>query len=138
MQTVFELKGFDRLRFILLRSRRRSAEILAASLYQEGQVIFAKSQRYTPRRYGVLRASGYITPPTLTSLTTAELRIGYGGAAAPYAIWVHERVYNRRTGKLIRHASPTRARFLSTAVEEAQGNIDVRLARRMRGLFAAR
>lgn len=133
---TWEVQGWQRLMLLLSRSRRQAALIAAQALYQEALVIFGRAQRYTPVRFGILRSSGHIKPPVIFG-DHAEVLIGYGGAAAPYAYWVHERVTNRATGKEIRHKSPTRARFLATAVEESASTLDARLSRRMRGLFEA-
>lgn len=131
---TWEVSGWNRLMLLLSRSRRQSAMIAAQALYQEALVIFGRSQRYTPVRFGVLRASGHVKPPVIVN-DGAEIMIGYGGAAAPYAWFVHEREVNRATGRPIHHTSPTRAKFLTTAVREAGQTLEQRLSRRMRGLF---
>ena len=51
--------------------------------------------------------------------------IGFGGAAAPYAIYVHENVSAR-------HAPPTQAKFLEQPVMEARATFGEALAAQMK------
>lgn len=58
---------------------------LDRALYREAQLIFRASQKIVPVDTGVLRSSGVVEKPV-----NHEVIIGYGGAAAPYAFYVHE------------------------------------------------
>lgn len=129
---VLQVTGFDRLRYILSASKRNGAHAIAQALYEEALAIFNRSQREVPVRFGILRGSGHISPITF-GLNWAEVTIGYGGPSAPYAYWVHERVYNYRTGKLVRHDKPTKAKFLEDPALEAARDMDKRLTRRVLG-----
>ena len=58
-------------------------------------------------------------PPEI-SATGASVTLGYGGSAAPYALYVHEITTNR-------HEPPTQAKFLEQPVLEAQSGLAKRL-----------
>lgn len=67
----------------------------AEALYQEGTDLLNDSKRLCPVDTGTLIGSGFVQPPDLSG-HVAEVVVGYGGAAAPYALAVHE---NPRSGK---------------------------------------
>lgn len=113
---TFELQGLDRLRARLLKAGDRAVPLLGKTMYRFAEDIMTDSkENYVPvsakhpkleraRRQkpsrgsaksgGNLKASGFVEHPHYGSVTTVTL--GYGGAAAPYALAVHE---NPRTGK---------------------------------------
>jgi hypothetical protein len=127
VKTEWELVGWDELQRKLRGSHRRTQELASVALYQEANDIFNESQRVVPVRTGVLRASGHVTEPTRTS-QHVEVIIGYGGAAASYALIVHE---NLRA----RHAPPTMAKYLWGPVTVASFGIEKRLLDRMHRIF---
>lgn len=60
------------------------------ALYLEAELVLADSKRnYVPIDLGTLRNSGYVAPPEREG-TKISVRFGFGGAAAAYAIAVHE------------------------------------------------
>lgn len=131
----YEVTGFERLRYIISRAKREAVIVVASALYEEATVIFNETQRVTPVRFGVLRGTGFVEPPVVHN-TSVEVTMGYGGPAAPYAFWVHERVFGQH-GRRIRHDSPTKAKFLEEPVLAAQAHVGDRIARRMASrLFA--
>ncbi len=67
---------------------------MRAALVQEGTLLMADSQKLVPRDLGTLAGSGTVQEETGTSIPS--VLVGYGGAAAPYALSVHE---NPRSGK---------------------------------------
>ena len=80
---------------------------------------FALSQKYTPGDTGKLKRSGFLDVHTHGKKTTAT--IGYGkGGKPPYAVLVHELTE-------LKHADPTRAKFLQSALEEDFHQIQKRL-----------
>lgn len=92
-----------------------SADILIEALTP----TFEKAKGYTPVATGQLKASGYLVKDT--TLKTPTVRIGFGYQGKPdYAAFVHERVD-------IPHKEPTRAKFLSSALEEDQTEIQQRI-----------
>lgn len=91
------------------------AEILLEAL----QPTFDLSQKYVPRDTGALADSGFLKKDTVSKFPRVVL--GYGTGGAPhYAILVHELLH-------LKHASPTRAKFLLSALEEDAGNIQKRI-----------
>ena len=97
-------------------------------LREWAEMVLDDSQNnYVPVDVGTLKGSGYIRQPILSiGLTgTPEVVLGYGGAAAPYALSVHENPRsgktmgygpeNERMGLKSRRALPIRARYKSWA-----------------------
>lgn len=93
---------------------------LAASLYIEGLSILADAIPLTPIDKGPLRASGRVERPEITP-SGASVVIGFGGAAADYAVIVHE-------NPNAEHAPPTQYKFLEQPALEHQRDLDKRLA----------
>jgi hypothetical protein len=63
--------------------------VIQNAMYSEATVVLNESKRIVPVRFGDLRRSGMVeAPKTVGSRTTIE--VTYGGAAAPYALYVHE------------------------------------------------
>ncbi len=67
---------------------------MQAALFAEGTLLMADSQPLVPRDTGNLAASGTVQQEAGAAQPT--VLVGYGGAAAPYALSVHE---NPRSGK---------------------------------------
>lgn len=93
---------------------------MGAGLYQEGQAILRDTLPITPIEFGNLRASGQVEGPTLEG-GSLEVTIGFGGASAPYALYVHERLDAY-------HEPPTQAKFLETTVNEHAKDFAGRMA----------
>lgn len=74
------------------------------------QPVFDKSQEYVPRKTGALAESGILEVGTDNS-GRPTVKIQYGDSSAPYAALVHEMVW-------LNHESPTRAKYLQSAMEE--------------------
>ena len=82
-----------------------------------------KSKRLVPVDTGALRASGHVQLPVIRGKKVAVV-LGYGGAAAPYAVFVHE--------KQARHNPPTQWKYLEQPLNEAIPGMAGRLAKRIR------
>lgn len=104
-------------------ARGATAQQLGSGLYAEANAILAKAIPLTPIDTGNLRASGHVTLPKVSG-DSVEVEIGFGGAAAGYAIYVHERMDAA-------HAAPTQAKFLEQPVLEAQPGLAERLGARI-------
>ena len=120
MSKTIHLKDVDALASLLIRAGAGAETFIGASLYQEAQVIFAQSQNLVPVRYGILRGSGTVVPPT-RGAQGIEVVIGYGGAAHPYAAAVHENLHSR-------HTPPTSAKYLEIPVMQAIPGLMSRVA----------
>jgi hypothetical protein len=91
----------------------------AGALYREGERIMTEAKRRTPVDTGALRASGFVHPPVVTG-QRITLLLGFGGAAAPYALIVHEDLQARHT--------VGQAKYLESVLHEALPGMDDRLA----------
>ena len=110
----------------------------AAALTFEAEKIMSKSKRsFVPVDLGTLRASGHVQPPKITALG-AEVTMGYGGAAAPYALAIHEHPSQFSPpswsgGVNFRLGGP---KYLEIPVNEAAAGMAVRLAASMKAFIA--
>ena len=116
------LRGSPKLRAAVRQWLRDQPERLAGALFLEGEQIMAKSKRIVPVATGALRASGNVQPPEVVG-KRVRIVLGYGGAAAPYAVFVHERPAT--------HAPPTQWKYLEQPMNEAIPGMARRIARRM-------
>lgn len=89
------------------------------AVYETAMLVFDDSQALVPVRYGALRASGQMIPPQSSGDTT-WVDIVYGGAAAAYAVYVHENM-------TARHASPTQAKYLEQPLLNNENDFASRL-----------
>ncbi len=84
---------------ILVRGGALAGMALSAALYKEAATIFEESQDEVPLDTGNLRASGKLGLPQVQG-NELVVEITYGGAAADYALIVHEDMErNYRNGK---------------------------------------
>ena len=87
----------------------RAAKALGQALYREGALAFAASQREVPVDTGILKNSGILTRPYMDG-GYLVVDISYGGAAADYALIVHEDMESR-------HNEGTKAKYLEDPVK---------------------
>jgi hypothetical protein len=80
--------------------------VLGAAIYQEATAIFQQSQLIVPVDTGALRSSGVVSQ-IMREGNRIFVRVGYGGDAASYALYVHENLYAK-------HDAPTQAKYLET------------------------
>jgi hypothetical protein len=99
-----EVSGNDDLLDKLVKGGRNAVELSGRFLYKHASEVFMQSQYEVPVDTGALRSSGYVTTPYIVGKDVG-VAIVYGGAAAPYALWVHEILENY-------HEPPTKAKFL--------------------------
>lgn len=114
-----ELFGVSQLMARLDEMSKAYPKELDAALYQEALAIFRKSQRIVPVDKGFLKGSGVIEGPK-----NHEILIGYGGPAAPYALYVHE-------DPEAKHKSGKTYKFLEIPVMDAIAGMDVRIRDRL-------
>ena len=89
------------------------------------QPIKDRADYYCPVDTGALKASGYLVVRVASNeKIVAELGYGKGGRP-PYAPIVHERTD-------VKHKSPTRAKWLQTALNEQIGLVPGRIARALK------
>jgi hypothetical protein len=116
MKGGIELKGMKKL--IEVTERVDGGEqILAQAMYSEATTILNESKKIVPVATGNLRASGRVERP-VTGKGRASVEITYGGAAAPYALIVHEVPPNTggRWGTGLTHAAGKSYKYLEMPV----------------------
>lgn len=118
-----KLEGMEKLQNMLKVGGQQATIATARALYTEANKVFFDSQAQVPIDTGALRASGIVTKPYVVG-TTATVQISYGGAAAPYAVIVHEDLEaNHTVGKAkyledpLSQAIPTIANSVAKSVE---------------------
>jgi hypothetical protein len=120
---TFTLEGDLELKAMLEAAREKSPLAVAQAIWEEANLIFAKSQILVPVDTGVLRGSGGVSAPQ-KGTTGYFVDIFYGGPAADYAMYVHEIIGNY-------HKPPTQAKYLEQPFMEAlpqiQNNISTRI-----------
>jgi hypothetical protein len=78
----------DRLQVAMTKRATSEYKRICRLLYQHGEKIMAKSKKLVPVLTGALKDSGSVQVREQGERFTVEL--GYGGPAAPYAVFVHE------------------------------------------------
>lgn len=111
----------------LKRLADKFPDYVGAALYQEAQIEMTEAKRRTPVDTGRLRASGRVALPVREG-RRISVTLSFGGAAAPYAIYVHENLEAN-------HASPPfgggQAKFLESTINESAPYMLARIARRV-------
>ncbi len=120
-----EVKGIDEVFARLSEAEKALRRALAAALYMEGEMIMGESKRQCPVDTGNLRATGHVEPPEERD-GVITVTLGYGGPAAPYAVYVHEDLNQR-------HNPPTKAKYLEDPARERADGLAERLGQRIRG-----
>lgn len=123
-----ELKGADTMKRALQRFGEHAPAVVGQALYAEANSIMAASQPLVPVDTGALRSSGHVQAPVMTG-SKVTVVMGYGGAAAPYAGLVHEKLSQR-------HASPTRAKYLEEPFRNRTAGMLGRIAGYVRQMLA--
>ena len=131
------IKGLDELNGLLRRAIAQAPDRAGAALFREAETIMGISKTYVPVDKGILRASGHVALPEVRG-SSVSVTLGYGGAAASYAIPVHEippPPAQSPGGRSARHRPPTQWKYLERAVLERAGVLHEALARDMGRLF---
>jgi hypothetical protein len=88
MRFKINMTGLDRLESLAGKSQT-SNQVLARAMFTEATTVLNESKRIVPVDLGTLKNSGKVKRPKVTK-KSVEVDITYGGAAAPYALYVHE------------------------------------------------
>lgn len=118
----FRISGTDELRRALRKVGELADQALPAAMVDEQEAVISDAKGRTPVDTGVLRSSGTVLPPNVSG-SRVEVDAGFGGAAAKYAIPVHER--------LGAHHNVGEAKFLERAFLERVPNIPKNLATKL-------
>ena len=97
----------------------RAEHAMRGILYREGESIMSGAKKQVPVETGTLRNSGFVELPEESS-GTLSVTIGFGGAAAPYALRQHE--------DLTFHHKEGNAKFLALPFYAAKPTMDGRFA----------
>lgn len=112
--------GLDELQAKLKASGKRATMALAGPLSLEAELIMTKAKQLTPVDLGTLRASGVVQSPDVGPKRVV-VELGFGGAAAAYALVQHERTdFTHTVGQ---------AKFLEQPMKEAKAGFGARLAK---------
>lgn len=84
--------GSRELNKILTKAKEAAPRAADAGRYAVGLSILLRAIPITPKKWGVLRGSGYVTHPNNGVVT-----VGFGGPAAAYAWAQHERMDYKHT-----------------------------------------
>lgn len=120
---------FSNLKDVLDKLGRIPAAVkdgLATQLYQSAEEVMAKAKELTPVDTGALRASGHVQPP-VEDARGVSVELGFGGPAAPYAVYVHENLDARHT--------VGQAKFLEEPLMQDVGEIQLELNQAVREAF---
>jgi len=93
MNMTLTVEGSLEVRKLLQDLGEKASPALQGALYEEGTALLNDADKLVPRDTGNLAASKFID---IGSEAFPEVTVGYGGAASPYALLVHE---NPRSGK---------------------------------------
>ena len=119
---VGEVVGLAEFERTLRAVGRRAVAAAAHAIAVELEELITEAKGETPVDTGVLRASGFVAPVRVT-YGSVEGTAGFGGAAAAYALRVHEDLHARhRVGK---------AHYLKDPWDRRVRGLDARLAERL-------
>jgi hypothetical protein len=85
----FELRGVAEMDANMRRIAAAVEGAKGGALYRRAEAISTASDPLVPVDYGILKNSRFVDKPQQDG-NTVSVRLGYGGAAAPYAAIVHE------------------------------------------------
>lgn len=116
------ITGVNQLRRALDMAGPLATKALESAMVLEQEAVISEAKARTPVDTGVLRASGTVLPPEVRG-TEVSVTAGFGGAAAGYAVIVHER--------LGVHHPVGQAKFLESSFLERAPRIPANLAKRV-------
>jgi hypothetical protein len=123
MKITATVTGQEAISRVLKRYRQDAADALAGALYMEAEKIMTAAKELTPVDTGTLRDSGTVLLPRSEGPVIVQ-ELGFGGPAAPYAVYVHENLQaNHPVGQ---------AKFLEVPFTEAQSGMEDRIATKMK------
>ena len=119
----FTIKGLDKVRKMLRQHQEKAVFALKKEMYLEAEGIMTQAKELVPVDTGTLKDSGVVQLPRDEGSVIVE-EFGFGGPAAPYAVFVHENtVVFHKVGM---------AKFLEIPFRQAQRGMVDRIAAGMR------
>jgi len=119
------LEGTPAMKQRLKNLSRATIQDAAIALNEEHELLMTVAKRRTPVMTGSLRASGHVQPVQITGHDVVS-QGGFGGAAAPYALYVHENLNSRHP--------VGQAKFYESAFNEALRGMANRLAKHIKAM----
>lgn len=107
------------------RAQKTVGEALQETLLISARATLKGAQARVPIRFGRLKTSGRLDVFTPATSPTQLIEVSFGKMPfVPYALVVHERVYDSRTGKIIRHRGRTQAKYLIEPFEREVAKLE--------------
>lgn len=110
-----------------LEATLKSAE---AAIYQGASIVMTEAKKRAPLDFGTLRNSGYVTLPK-SDADGVFVEAGFGGAAKPYALAIHEGFYKREDGKIVtlKPIDVGENKYLENAINATEAQVARRIKR---------
>jgi hypothetical protein len=119
-----KMTGFIPLEKSMKKIQNQAPVIMHEVLVKKAKLVFRNAKVLVPIRYGDLKRSGRIDIFTNPNATTQIVEVSFGkNPFVPYALVVHDRVIDGRTGKIIRHKGQTQAHYLSDPFDAEIENV---------------
>ena len=116
------VRGIREVQRTLNKMGKEGKKAIRRFMREELEIISTDAKRLTPVEFGPLKDSGHATPVRIVGGALVG-SVVFGGAAASYAPFVHER--------LELHHDVGQAKFLTTAVQRRVRGMGTRLAREL-------
>lgn len=117
-----KIKGQETLRANIQTIAKKYPLAAKQTLFEQGERLRSIAVPLTPLDKGPLRNSAFVNTPVRTS-RGFKVVVGYGGAAAAYAVPQHERLDFKHT--------EGEAKFLEKAVDRIKGDLLETMARQL-------
>jgi hypothetical protein len=126
-----KIEGLLPLKNRLSTIQKKGPETVHEVLVKKAKLVLRNAKVLVPIRYGDLKRSARLDIYTSPSSTSHVVEVSFGkNPFVPYALVVHDRVIDGRTGKIIRHKGQTQAHYLSDPFDAEIENVQ-------RDLYAA-
>lgn len=135
---TINIKGLAATKKKAAASKAATHSAAAQALRLEGEEIMARAKdEFVPVNLGNLRASGHVADVEIEPDGSMAVRLAFGGAAAPYALAVHEHPSPHSPpswqGTVVEFSPPGRGpKYLERPMVEAQAGMAQRIGERMR------
>lgn len=133
MPAYLRFNGLGEFGRYLGQCRDRVTPTVTRATIDTSHTLLAKTIPVTPVEFGPLRASGRVGNPIIVG-GTISAEITFGGPAAGYAIFVHEKVF-AKSGRKVQHTAPTKAKFLSDTASENHRQMTAEVFARSLAIF---
>jgi hypothetical protein len=117
-----DIKGMDKLDDALAELSKQATGHMAEALREEAEIEMTEAKKRTPVEWGTLRGSGRVEGPEYKG-KDVEVKLQFGSAAAPYALYVHE--------DLDAFHKVGRSKFLESTLVESIPHLAKRIAARI-------